>query len=195
MRKGVSKRELVRYLCVRAGNASRVDSGGRPVSPPAAVGFSDEDQAWWSEGERIEALEQVDLDVAETWETSGSHRVAASGRGRRAASRVAKPQRLLGMACAGLLLAGALLATAGFSGEAHQAPLSTQMAVARVVGPPALGGRPAAAAADPMPAEIAAPPAARARHRARAKSKKISAPTVSRHAGGSKSRPVRSHPQ
>jgi len=168
---------------------------GRPVSPPAAVVFSDEDQVWWSEGERIETLEQVDVDAAAPWESSGSHRAAASSPIRTPAPRVAKRRRLLGGACAGLLLVGALLVNAGLSGEAHQALPSTQIAGDHVADMPSGAGRAAAPAADPVPAEIAARAPAPAHHRARAKSKRKPAPTVARPGGGSKSRPARNRPQ
>jgi len=185
---------------VRAVKGSRIDSDGAPAGPPAAVGFSDEDLVWWSEGERIEALEPVDVDEAALWERSGSHRIAARDPIRGAVSRVAKRRRFLGLACAGALLAGALLLNAGLSGQAHEAPLSTPIAADRGAGMPSLAGRPAAAAAepvpaaDPAPAELAARPATPARHRARAKAKKTAAPAVARH-GASKSRPPRSRPQ
>lgn len=189
---------LARYVCVRTGGVRGIDLDSGPVRAPSAVGFSEEDLVWWSEGERLEAMEQGDVEAAAPWENSGSGRAAGNGRVRRAASRVARRWRFVGVACAGLLLVGALLANAGLSGDAHQAPLSTRVAADQVASMPSRASRsgaPTAPAADAMPAEIAARPAAPARHRARTKSKKAPAPTVAGHAAGSKARPARKHPQ
>jgi len=196
-RKMSRNRALARYTGVKTGKGSRIDLDRHLVSPPAAVGFSDEDLVWWSEGERIEALEQVEVDAAAPSESSGSHRPAARARLLRAARRVAKRRRLVGAACAGLLLAGAWLVNAGLSGEAHRAqvPLSTPMAADQVEGGPSLAGGSAPPVADAMPAEIAARPAAASHHRARAKSKKPSAPSAARHGSGSRSRPGLNHRQ
>lgn len=181
---------------MRTGNEiSRIDLNRRPAGPPAAVvGFSEADLVWWSEGDRIEALEQADVDAAASWESSGVDREAAGGPIPRAVLRIAGRRRFLGVACAGLLLTGALLVTAGLSGEAHQVPLSTPIATALPADMPSLVGRPVAPTGDSMPAEVAPPPTAPARHRVRARSKKTPVPAVARHGGGSKSRPARNRP-
>src|SRR5438552_15377596 len=98
VRKGVSKCRLIRCLCVRAGKISRIDLDRPPASPSPAVGFSEEDLVWWSEGERIEAPEQVDVDAAAPWETSSSHRIAATGPIRRPAPPAANRRPRLGVA-------------------------------------------------------------------------------------------------